>query len=258
MKTEWISLFLILTSTVAFAQHPLTGSWKLMSATVIGKEGTKRELNSGNTHELLIFSPTHIASISEMVDPEGKKTFNQSMLGMYQLSGNTYTVMPLMASWQINAKEKAAFSFTIAGDIYRDHGTVTNPDGTINTVERTYQRITLPPQETGSVVGTWAITGDESKEKGIQLITPTHMYYIGYKNDVFDYSIAGTFIRKGGKKEVAREWVSSDTINKKEKVMLKHRVVGGKLHVNGTLYSEDGTIKTTWSETMDRIPKEKD
>lgn len=252
MKTRSLWIFLLLLSTsLLFAQNQLIGSWELVSSIVVDKDGNKQILNSNNASELLIFTPDHMAIFREKDDDKGKRTFNQSMIATYTLSGSSYVVKPFMASWKVDPKEKQEYTFKIEGDKYTSHGIISF-EGTTYKVENVYQRLHLPLQETGDVVGTWQEIIDEN-ENYIQIITPTHMFHIGNKNNAFDHSIVAGTTKTGDKIEAKRIYVSSEKINKKEKIEILRKVVDGKLYVDGVIYKEDGSVKDQWTGIMEKV-----
>jgi hypothetical protein len=166
------------------------------------------------------------------------------------LNNNKYIEALEYASWEEYAKDKTNFTLQIDGDIMIQTGYITYPDGSKLTLEETWRREVLPPQE-GKHVGTWHMISqkvtnpkrkttktDMSKLKQVKIISPTHWMFIAENIEdgkkKFKSALGGSYTLNGTKYVEAienNEYIQTD---------YTLRVKGNKLYMEGSLITPEG------------------
>src|SRR4051812_46429743 len=90
------SLFL-LSSYIAVAQHPLIGTWEMVSIAGVDADGEKFKRDSATFQETKIITPTHYILIA-MDKQDGAWKFNRCYFGSTKIQGSKYYEFPIMSS----------------------------------------------------------------------------------------------------------------------------------------------------------------
>lgn len=249
----------------AFAQHPLVGTWQMISIKGINADGEKFAIDTTTARETKIITPTHYMLIAQDVQGDSL-VFNRSYAGTVQLQGNKYKEVPTQASVQIFDNVKTDFTWKLEGDIFTQSGTFTRPDGKKIVLEAlVFKRVkTVHSYPDNPAIGTWTqlsssytnFDGTKNSHTNatttrFQLITPTHWMRISHRNNKFEHAIGGTYILKGDKTYPSINY-SSGPIGLTGKAEMTERVKGDKLYVSGILTSPDGK-KFTWDDIFERV-----
>src|SRR5690606_30405933 len=109
-------------------QHPLIGTWEMISVQGIDADGQPFFLDTTSARETKIITPTHYLLIAWDVDGDSL-IFNRTMAGTVAFEGDRYIETPTHASVQIFENVKADFRWKLDGDVFIQSGTIVRPDG---------------------------------------------------------------------------------------------------------------------------------
>ena len=205
-----IFVTLCLYSTVAdlTAQHPLVGTWEMISVKGLDADGNPFYLDTTAVKETKIITPTHYMLIAW--DVEGDSLiFNRTMAGGVRMEGEKYIETPAQASVQIFDNVQANFTWKLDGDVFTQSGTIIRPDGKTVVLEALkFRRMTnLQPQPGNGAIGTWNQvlpaegrnpTASGKADRGLLIVTPTHWMRMNHKNAKFAGAAYGTYTVKRG------------------------------------------------------------
>lgn len=255
---------MLLCSAPIFAQHPLIGTWEMVSIKGINADGQEFSIDTTNVRETKIITPTHYMLIA--MDVRGDSlVFNRSYAGTIRLDGNKYIESPLQASVQIFDNVKTDFTWKIEGDLFTQSGTFTRPDGKkIVLHAMVFKRVKTPSSYPNNpAIGTWSQLSssytnfDGTKESHtsetttrFQIITPTHWMRISHRNKKFEHAIGGTYTYAAGKTYPVLLYAS--TVVYSGKAEITERVKKDKLHVSGVMIAPDGR-KHIWEDVFQKI-----
>lgn len=141
MKTLYLLLAaLLLGSVQLYAQSPLEGTWKLISANFTDANGEKSSYDSSQMKQIKILSPTHFIFITE--EDKGDSTvFVHSAGGTYQINGNKYKEIIEYASQKDYKKYDTDFTWKVEDDQWYHQGTLTFSDGSKFIIDEVYQKV---------------------------------------------------------------------------------------------------------------------
>jgi hypothetical protein len=197
MTRSCFSLLILLWSTLpVFAQHPLEGTWEMVSISGKNADGENFYLDSSTVRETKIITPTHY-----MLNARDKVNnawiFNRCYAGTTKMDAHNYFESPLLSSLRIFENVTTDFTWKIEGDRFIQSGTITRPDGKkIILDEFIFRR--SPEKNNGlskNYVGTWKLTG--TSEEGMLIITPTHWMTIIKNGEKLIEASGGTFRKTG-------------------------------------------------------------
>ena len=263
-----ISLFFgatVLYSGRVCAQHPLVGTWEMVSVKGINAEGEKFAIDTSTVRETKIITPTHYMLIAQDVQGDSL-VFNRSYAGAIRLEGNKYIEIPLQASVQIFDNVKADFTWKVEGDKFIQSGTIIRPDGKKIVLEALVFKRVKPANSypNNLAIGTWSqlsssytnfdgTKGSHTSETTtrFQLITPTHWMRISHRDKKFEHATGGTYTMQGGK-TLPRVDYASFPLGPLGNIELTERVTGDKLTVSGLMTSPDGK-KFTWDDIFQKV-----
>jgi hypothetical protein len=189
-----ILIFLaILTSGPAlFGQHPLEGTWEMVSISGINADGEKFYLDTTTVKETKLITATHYILIARDKEGTGWK-FNRCYAGAVKMDGEKYYEFPFISSLRIFENVTTDFHWKIEGDTFIQSGTITRPDGkTIVLNEFIFKRSKV--KSTGipnEIKGTWKLSS--AKENGFLIISPTHWMAIVKDGEKLLNASGGTF-----------------------------------------------------------------
>ena len=266
MKTRMTLLSgLLLLSLHVFAQHPLVGTWEMVSLKAIDFDGKRVSLDTTIARETKVITPTHYMLIAHDVKGDSL-VFNRSHAGTVRFEENKYIETPLLASWDSVRSNGNSFDWKIEGDRFIQSGTFTRADGKTAILEelifvRAKNRQAYPENPSN---GTWdqlssRYTLPNGKKEShtretatrFDIITPTHWVRLGHRNNKFGSAMIATYSMDENKMYPVIE-VASFPINRKDKAELTHRVEGDRLHVFGKVLYENGQ-SMTWDDVFQKV-----
>lgn len=249
------------------AQHPLIGTWEMLSIQYINAEGKKLSVDTTSVREVKIITPTHYMLIAHDVQGDSL-VFNRSYAGTIKLDGDRYIEYPTQASVQIFDNVKTDFTWKIEGDKFTQAGTIIRPDGKKIVLEAmVFRRVKAPNSfPKNPAIGTWSQLSssytnfDGTRESHtnatttrFHIITPTHWMRISHRNQKFEHVMGGTYEIKNGKTYPKLIYTSGVIANlvSISTVEMSEQVKSDKLHVSGILTRPDGK-KFIWEDIFER------
>ncbi len=262
--TAFVLTSFLFCSFSSVAQHPLIGTWEMVSIRGINADGVDFEIDTSTVRETKIITPTHYMLIARDVRGDSL-VFNRSYAGAIRLDGNKYIEIPQQASVQIFDNVKTDFTWKVEGDTFTQSGTFTRPDGKkIVLHAMVFKRAkTEHSYPKNPAIGTWSqlssqyVNFDGSRESHtsetatrLHIITPTHWMRISHRNKKFEHAIGGTYTIRGGKTYPVLLYTSS--VSFLGKTEMTERVKNGQLIVQGTMTTPDGK-NFTWEDIFNRV-----
>jgi hypothetical protein len=258
------SLILIASANV-HAQHPLIGTWEMVSIKGINAAGEKFSDDTSNIREVKIITPTHYMLIAHDVEGDSL-VFNRCYAGTVVFGNTEYVETPLVSSVPIFENVKTDFTWRVAGDRFIQAGTLVRPDGKKIIIEElVFRRSKTPKTYTNNAsIGTWKLlssdytTADGSKHSdthenvnALQLITPTHWMYVSSRDTKFEHAMGGSYSKQGDKYVMNLDFAS---FPKKLWGLTEARenLQGDTLHINGSSIFPDGK-KFIWKDIFQRV-----
>jgi hypothetical protein len=258
-------LFLFAVCAVTNAQHPLVGTWEMVSIKGINAAGEKFADDTANIREVKIITPTHYMLIAHDVEGDSL-VFNRCYAGRVAFNDTEYTETPLLASVPIFENVKADFTWKVVGDKFIQSGTFVRPDGKKIIVEElVFKRSKAPKSYANNPAnGTWKLltshftTADGSSHSdtqetvdALQIITPTHWIYVSSRNKKFEHAMGGIYSKDGNKYSLNLDFAS---FPKKlwGKTEVTEKLEGNKLYINGSSVI-DNKKKFTWQDVFERV-----
>jgi hypothetical protein len=247
----------------AVAQHPLVGTWEMISVKGIGADGERFSLDTTAVREIKIITPTHYILIAW--DVEGDSLiFNRTMGGQARIDGKKYIEVPMQASVQIFENVSADFSWDLKGDIFTQSGTIVRPDGKKVVLEAlVFRRVKVIKPQKNPAEGSWNQISSSfttrdgvvhstfgQSDKGMLIVTPTHWMRMDHKNKKFAGALFGTYTLKGNT-VVAYTDFSTYPFKKGEPVEFTQKVQGNKVDITGKGMTSDGE-EAMFSDTFEK------
>lgn len=255
----FVLITVYMTSISAKAQHPLVGTWEMISVKGINAEGEPFFLDTTSVRETKIITPTHYMLIAW--DVEGDSLiFNRTMAGRMRLEGNKYFEDPTQASVQLFDDIKVDFSWKVDGDIFTQSGTIVRPDGKVVTLEALVFRKSAhkKPERSNRAIGTWIQTASHSTtadgktassfnsgDKRLLIVTPTHWMRMDHKSQKFDGVFYGTYSLHDDSVTTVLTY-SSYPLKKGLKSGFRQSVEGSKLEIISPGQTPDGSAATVY------------
>lgn len=265
MKPFSSLLFLLLViSMPGKSQHPLVGTWEMVSIKGTNAAGEKFSYDSKTTREVKIITPTHYMLIAHDVEGDSL-VFNRCYAGSIQINGSKYNEIPMLSSVAIFENVKTDYTWKVEGDRFIQSGTFIRPDGKkIVLDELIFKRVnTQQSYPDNPTNGTWKLissnytTADGTAHSdtnetvtALQLITPTHWMYVSTRDKKFEHAMGGAYTMKDGKYFANLDFAS---FPKKlwGKTEMTQKVEGDKLKINGVSKFADGK-KFSWEDLFER------
>ncbi|MGC3943039.1 MAG: hypothetical protein QM762_00640 [Chryseolinea sp.] len=266
MKKIISVLFLSLSVCLcSFAQHPLYGTWKMISIKGISAEGEKFAADTSTIRELKVITPTHYMLIAEDVENDSL-VFNRCYFGTIKIDGDNYNEMPILSSNTIFTNVKTDFKWKVIGDKFIQSGTIIRPDGKKVVLEElVFQRVksahSYPKNATN---GTWRLlsssyVGTDGKQRTdtddtvtcYQLLTPTHWMYVSSRANKFERAMGGPYTMKGDKYALDLD-VASFPKNFWGETEVTQKLTGNKVRSTGISKFDDGK-KFTWDDSFEKV-----
>jgi hypothetical protein len=233
MKRLLLSSFLgLFFSLAAMAQHPLEGTWEMVSITGVNADGEKFFLDTTTVRETKIITSTHYMLLARDKDNQ-TWTFNRCYAGTVKMEGQKYYEMPVMSSLRIFENVITDFTWKLEGERFIQAGTITRPDGKkIILEEFIFRRLKggagKVPKD---LVGTWSLEGSKS-DQGLLIITPTHWMKIIKDGEKLDIASGGEISAEKGKTSLITSFQSGDVAIPPQPIQLN----GKKITVNGAVF----------------------
>jgi len=257
----FILLFAVLTRSAVQAQHPLVGTWEMVSIKGIGAEGERFSYDTSQVREIKIITPEHYMLMAYTVEGDSL-VFNRCYAGSLQLDGNAYIEKPLLSSLPIFENVKSNFFWKVDKDRFIQSGTFTRPDGkTVILDEMVFQKVkTENKYDTNPAIGFWQLQstsyvnfdgtkGSHTNETRYHVITPSHWMRISHRDGKFQHAMGGSYTMKDGKTYPSIDFSSTFT-GPPGKIEATDVVKGDKLHASGML--DAGGTKLTWEDVFQR------
>jgi hypothetical protein len=216
-------------------QHPLVGTWEMISISGINADGQNFFLDTSTVKETKIITPSHYILIAR--DKEnGSWLFNRCYVGLAKIDGNQYFETPLLSSLRIFENVATDFRWKVERDLFIQSGTITRPDGKqIILKEFIFRRINnVNVKGKSSFTGTWQLI-DENGRKGFLIITPTHWMGILNIRDQFEKAFGGHHKIIGDSAELVMDYTSGAQPKETKLVQLK----AGKLHLDNFVFEKE-------------------
>jgi hypothetical protein len=266
MKTKYTLLTaLLISSLCANGQHPLVGTWEMISIKGTDYDGKPFFADKTRMREIKIITPTHYMLIAQDVKGDSL-VFNRSHAGTVRFEGNQYIECQRIASWDSLKPVDLAFNWKVEGDKFIQSGTLTRADGkTARLEELVFQRVTPPSSyPKNPSIGTWdqlssSFTLPDGK-KGMhtretatrfQIITPTHMMRMSHRGNKFESATAESYTMKGNRIHSMLE-TASFAFSRDYQAELIHRVEANKLYASGKVVFADGKT-LTWDDVFEKV-----
>lgn len=265
MKTKSIiSILMLFCSMTIFAQHPLTGTWEMVSIKGTDADGKAFDWNTANLRIIKIITPTHYMLMSHIVRNDSA-IFNNAHAGPIQFTDNTYSQTCTVSS-DATIGTKFDFTWKVKGNQLIQSGTNTGADGKKAVIdELVYKRVDSPAANSKNpIVGTWNQLSSEytlfDGTKGshvspdvtrFDILTPTHLARIGHWKGKFENAFISSYSMQNEKIKLTGNNVSSSAPNNNE-YDITYRVNGNKLYVKGTATNPEGK-KLTWSDVFEKV-----
>jgi hypothetical protein len=257
-------IFSIVTCATLVAQHPLVGTWEMVTIKGIDANGEKFSSDTSTIREIKIITPTHYMLIAQDVEGDSL-VFNRCYAGAVKIDGDSYNEIPIVSSVPIFDNLKTDFKWKVVGDRFIQSGTLIRPDGKkVVLDELVFRRIkSAESQPNNPSNGAWRLLSTkytradgtnhaETSETvtALQIMTPTHWMYVSSKNKKFENAMGGTYSLKGGKCYPSLD-VASFSKKLWGKTEWTQKVEGDKLRITGVSIFPDGK-KFSWEDYFEK------
>lgn len=249
----------------ATAQHPLIGTWEMVSIRGINADGEKFSEDTSSIREVKIITATHYMLIAHDVEGDSL-AFNRCYAGTVEFDDKKYIETPLLSSVPIFENVKTDFTWKIDGDNFTQAGTLVRPDGKKVIIEElVFQRSkSAETYSDNPSNGTWKLLStnytrtDGTKHAdtqesvdALQVITPTHWMYVSNRDKKFEHAMGGSYSKQGDKYALSLDFAS---FSKKRfgKTEMREKLVGDVLTITGSSTFPDGK-KFTWEDVFQRV-----
>jgi hypothetical protein len=190
-KVALVLLFCLISSLCTVAQHPLEGTWEMVSISGTNADGEKFYLDTTTVKETKIITATHYILIATDKEKDSW-TFNRCYAGTVRMHGDKYYETPLVSSLRIFENVSTDFHWEIKGDRFIQSGSITRPDGKKIILDqfifrRSKERSTLVSEQH---LGTWKLP---SPQEGLLVVTPDHWMTIIKNGDKLVDASGGIF-----------------------------------------------------------------
>jgi hypothetical protein len=239
--------------TTAFGQHPLVGTWEMVSIKGTNAEGEKFSSTNSEYREVKIITPGHYMLIASDVEGDSL-VFNRAYAGSITLKGDEYMEDPLLSSATIFNNVEKDFKWKVEGDKFIQSGTFVRPDGKkVILDELVFQRVkSKDSYPKNPAIGTWQLLSvsdangkklsyNTDVSKTLQVITPTHWMRCAVDNKKFTSAQGGTYTMDK-RKITAPVKFASFALTGVEKFEFSQKVEGDKLYLKGVYHSLSGNV----------------
>ena len=265
MKSFAAALLIFIVCIKASAQHPLLGTWEMVSIKGINAEGEKFSADTATIREVKIITPTHYVLIAHDVEGDSL-VFNRCYAGTVEFDDKKYNELPLLSSAPIFSNVKTDFTWKVEGDKFTQSGTLIRPDGKKIVIEELiFHRVKSTKKFADNpTIGTWKLvsstytltdgtTHSDTQESvnALQFITPTHWMYVSSKEEKFQHAMGGTYSKQGQKYALDLDYASfSKTLWGQTE--MKENLLGDTLTLSGVSVFPDGR-QFTWEDVLQRV-----
>jgi hypothetical protein len=264
LSAVFVPLVLLLSFQVN-AQHPLIGTWEMVSIKGINAAGETFSDDTSNIREVKIITPTHYMLIAHDVEGDSL-VFNRCYAGTVSFDSEKYVEVPLLSSVPIFDNVKTDFTWRVEGDKFIQSGTLIRPDGKkIVLEELVFRRLkgsaSYPDNKAN---GTWKLlssnytTVDGTKHSdtsqnvnALQVITPTHWMYVSSRGNKFEHAMGGAYSKQGEKYFPSLDFASFPK-NLWGKTEILAELQGDKLRMSGISKFDDGK-NFSWEDVFEKV-----
>ena len=215
------------------AQHPLEGTWEMVSISGINVDGEKFYLDSTTVKETKIITSSHYILIA--MDKVGDGwVFNRCYAGTVRMKGQKYYEMPVISSLRIFENVKTDFSWKMDGDRFIQSGTITRPDGKqIILHEFVFARSRQPSAGVAAAIkGTWKLEQPDT-HTGLFIANATHWMMITRTQDKLSRASGGPIVEHQSKPHALVAYSSEANAG-----LLPLQVDKKKLSLDGLLFEK--------------------
>ena len=258
-------LFFLVVCIQATAQHPLLGTWEMVSIKGINAAGEKFSEDTSTVREVKIITPTHYILIAHDVEGDSL-AFNRCYAGAVEFDDTKYNETPLISSVPIFDNVKTDLTWKVDGDKFIQAGTLIRPDGKKITIEElVFRRVkTSETFSDNPTIGTWKLlstnftrvdgtTHADTQESvnALQVITPTHWMYVSSRDKKFEHAMGGSYSKEGDTYMLNLDYASFSK-DRWGKTEMKEKLLGDTLRITGSSTFSDGR-KFTWEDVFQRV-----
>ena len=155
-KISVLLVFLVSTCATLCGQHPLVGTWEMVTIKGIDANGEKFSSDTSAIREIKIITPTHYMLIAQDVAGDSL-VFNRCYAGAVKIDGDSYNEIPMLSSAPIFDNVKTDFKWKVVGDRFIQSGTLIRPDGKkVVLDELVFQRVKTATIPTRTIPGNGA------------------------------------------------------------------------------------------------------
>jgi hypothetical protein len=206
-----LAFLCVFSGQVATAQHPLFGTWEMVSIAGVNVDGKKFKLDSATVRETKIITPTHYILIA-MDKADDSWKFNRCYFGSVKIDGGKYYEVPIMSSGTIYDNVKTDFDWKINGKEFIQSGFIKRPDGKTIVIDKfMFTRSNVKPISDPKFVGTWQ--AEHAGIKSFLVLTSTHWMFIEKQEQKFTKASGGVYGVKGGLAELVVLYGTEDQKN---------------------------------------------
>jgi hypothetical protein len=266
MKTKLTYLIMLfLCSFQLVAQHPLVGTWEMVSIKGTDADGKPLNWNTATLRITKIITPTHYMLMQHSVRNDSI-IFSLAHAGPIQFEDKKYSHTSIVGSDAATIGTRCDYTWNVKGSQLIQAGTITGADGKKSVIdELVYKRVDGPSTNSKNpIVGTWdQLTSDYTLFDGTKgshtnatvtrfyIYTPTHWMMIGHWDKKFQNAMGGTYTLQNDKINPIIS-VASFAIDNSVKYDISYRMEGNKLHTNGSATSADGK-KMIWRDVFQKV-----
>jgi hypothetical protein len=266
MKTKLTLLITLLFCGIQLvAQHPLVGTWEMVSIKGTDADGTPFNWNTATLRITKIITPTHYMLMQHSVRNDSI-IFSLAHAGPIQFEDKKYSHTSTIGSDAATIGSQFDYTWNVKDNQLIQAGTITGSDGKKSVIEElVYKRVSSPSTNSKNpIVGTWnQLSSDYTSFDGTKvshtnptvtrfyIYTPTHWMMIGHWDKKFQNAMGGTYTIQNDKIKPSIS-VASFAIDNSVKYDISYRMEGNKLHTNGSATSADGK-KMTWSDVFQKV-----
>lgn len=243
MKTKlFLSILMLFCSMTIFAQHPLVGTWEMVSIKGTDADGKAFNWNTATLRITKIITPTHYMLMQHFVRNDSV-IFSLAHAGPIQFEDNKYSHTSTIGSAATTIGSKSDYTWNVKSNQLIQAGTITGADGKKSVIdELVYKRVSdHSTNSKNPIVGTWNQLSSEftlfDGTKGshtspavtrFDIFTPTHWMRIAHRDNKFENAFISSYTVQNEKIKFTVISTSSSTPNNNQ-YDITYRVDGNKL-----------------------------
>jgi hypothetical protein len=195
----WLSLLImkkLVLTTIWFlftlavsAQHPLIGTWEMVSISGTNADGEKFYLDTTTVKETKIITATHYMLLARDKEKD-QWIMNRCYAGTASMTDTKYIESPVMSSLRIFENVLTDFTWKVEGDRFIQSGTITRPDGKKIILDKfIFTRAKVKPVSAADpYAGTWKLSSGKNEEGMLIITSSTWMQILRSGEKLLDAS----------------------------------------------------------------------